>query len=452
LQRRSRPAARLQCRRGYRFAVAFHALLIFPAPASATADVGAENARLDAIEAMYHRGQWREGYAAADPSRFISDEGKLSARYLRALGLMQLGRPDLAIAELRVILAEHPRLDRVRLTLATALRATGDEEGARHHYELLLGSELDPDLDRQIRSSLATLGADKSWSLSTYFSVIPSTNVNSGTGSDVISIGGVTFRPADGSKQQSGTGVEYGFEAGYRLPLSNDWSLIAKGGVSRRDYRGSEWDETNPAGSLGVMRNIAVGYWGAEAVVSQTWATIDSGHRAAIDSYGARLYGRFVPGSSWRFDATAEILARDYRYADVLDGYRVSAQTTIDRIIDSSRFFRGLGSGVYEKAERGDLTYHDLTLGAGLFNEWSYGISTYVQASVAGRWYHGDFAFAGEPRRDLRANGLLRIAKRDFTVLGFAPYWQVSYTTNRSNVGLYEYDKFDLDLGWTRSF
>ena len=412
-----------------------------------------ENARLDTIEALYHQGRWQEGYALADPGTFGTAEGRVSARYLRALGLMRLGRSDLAVPQLRAILADHPRFERVRLTLAAALRETGDEEGARHHFELLLGSRLDPDLDQQIRSTLATLEEGKRWSLSAHFALVPSTNINLGTDHDAVDIGGITFLPAPDARQRSGIGVQYGLEAGYRMPIADNWSATARGGVSRKDYRGSQFDETSVEVSLGLLNRTRIGYWGAEVVGSQEWATGAGGrHDPAVNALGGRVYGRFVPSSAWRLDFTGQLMARDYRHADALDGYRADLQFSTDRFIDSRSFMRLLAAGIYEKAGRDDLTFHDATLGAGLFREWGWGISTYVQASVAGRWHHGDFAFAGEPRRDVRVNALLRVTKRDFTILDFAPYWQVGYTVNNSNIDLHDYKKLDVNLGWTRTF
>ncbi len=412
-----------------------------------------EDGRLDAIEALYHQGKWQEGYAQADPAAFRTPEARISARYLRALGLMRLGRPDLAVPELRAILADHPRFERVRLTLATALREAGDEEGARHHFELLLGGDLDPDLDRQIRSSLATLEEGKRWSLSAHFALVPSTNLNLGTDHDRVDIGGVTFQPAPGAQRQSGIGAQYGLDAGYRLPITGTWSATARSGISRKEYRGSQSDEVSVEVSLGLLNHTPIGYWGLEAVGAQDWAASTGGrHRPALDAFGGRVYGRFVASSDWRVDFTAQAMRRDFRRAEVLDGYRADMQISADRFIDSSSFLRLLAGGIYEKASRDDLTFHDATLGAGLFREWSGGVSTYAQASLSGRWHHGDFAFAGEPRRDLRANAILRVAKRDFTVLGFAPYWQVGYTINNSNIDLYDYRKLDMNLGWTRTF
>jgi hypothetical protein len=412
-----------------------------------------ENERLDAIEALYHQGRWREGYLEAEPGTFRTAEGQVAARYLRALGLMRLGRSDLAVPQLRAILADHPRLERVRLTLAAALRETGDEEGARHHFELLLGSRLDPELDRQIRSSLAALDEGRRWSLSAHFAHAPSTNINLGTDRDAVDIGGIIFEPAPGSKQQSGIGAQYGLNGGYRLPIADNWSATAGGAISRKDYRGSQFDETTVEVSLGLLNRTRVGYWGVEVVGSQEWATGAGGrHNPAMSALGGRAYGRFVPSSAWRLDLTAQAMARDYRHADSLDGYRADMQVSADRFIDSRSFVRLLTAGIYEKAGRDDLTFHDATLGAGLFREWRWGISTYVQASVAGRWHHGDFAFAGEPRRDVRTNALLRVTKRDFTILDFAPYWQVGYTINNSNIDLHDYRKLDVNLGWTRTF
>jgi hypothetical protein len=237
------------------------------------------------------------------------------------------------------------------------------------------------------------------------------------------------------------------------MPLAASWSLTARSGISRKEYSGTRFDETRFETALGLMKRTPIGYWGIETIGSRELAQDRHGrHRPMLDSYGMRAYGRFVPSSAWRMDFMAQLLSRDFRNSSALDGYRADLQFNLDRFLDSRSFVRFLGSGIREKAQRDDLTFHDATIGAGYFREWGWGISSYVQASLSGRWHHGDFAFAGEPRRDWRIHALLRIAKRDLALLGFAPYWQVGYTVNQSNIDLHDYKKLDLNVGWTRTF
>ncbi len=79
-------------------------------------------------------------------------------------------------------------------------------------------------------------------------------------------------------------------------------------------------------------------------------------------------------------------------------------------------------------------------------------MTLYPETAFSIRNYEGDFPLMSQARRDKRFVGSLMVVKKDLSLWGFAPRVQVSYTDNRSNVKLYEYDRLDFNLTLTRAF
>ena len=46
----------------------------------------------------------------------------------------------------------------------------------------------------------------------------------------------------------------------------------------------------------------------------------------------------------------------------------------------------------------------------------------------------------------------LQVVKRDFKVLGFAPYIDYTYTRNDSNISIYQFSRHRVGFGFTRFY
>ena len=165
---------------------------------------------------------------------------------------------DQAIATFRAILVEDPSLPRVRLELARAFFLKGEDRLAKRHFEQVLAGELPPGVVRNVNGFLAQIRARKRWSLRVGAAIAPDTNIGAGSDERIIYIdfGGqrLPFQRDEEELTTSGVGVATWLGGEYQYPISDRWRLRGGGDASRREYRGSRFDQLTVAGYVGPRR------------------------------------------------------------------------------------------------------------------------------------------------------------------------------------------------------
>jgi outer membrane protein len=66
--------------------------------------------------------------------------------------------------------------------------------------------------------------------------------------------------------------------------------------------------------------------------------------------------------------------------------------------------------------------------------------------------FDGVDSITGFTRYDTRYVGGLTLTKRDFNIWGFAPSINYSYTLNKSNNALFDYDSHSFNFNFTKDF
>ena len=409
-------------------------------------------AELVPIEALVENNRLAE---AADRLASVPEDGSdaaVYAAYLRARIAQHSGRLPEARNRYRAILAARPELTRVRLALAQTLHALEDFEGSRHNYELVLGTIGNDLADRsaadRIRNDLTALNNAKRWSAQLIFAVVPTSNLNNGTSSDVVLVGGIPFTPANAAKQKSGVALLYGGEFAYLHPVAEDIGMLASLSTTHFDASGITYDSRSVLGSLGPQVRIGTGTVTLEGVASRMWYG-GAGYNTA---YGGRVSGRFLLSNEWRMTGVATWTAQDYDTATYLNGKKVTASVSFDRFTLPGQFARIGVAFDQEKTATDFWTYSEYAALVGYYAELPYGVTVYPEVSYAARDYSGIFPFMTGPRQDRRWSASLSLTKRDLLIFGFAPRLIYTYTANYSNVGLYAYDKHSVISLLTRAF
>ena len=162
---------------------------------------------------------------------------------------------DEAIAAFRTMLIDRPDLVRVRLELARAFFLRGRDSLARRNFEQVLAGDLPPPVVANVQRFLAQIRARKRWRV--YFGAALAPDSNIGAASDErfidIHIGGVAlpFRRNEEELTASEVGLSLWTGGEYQHPLGDRVRLRAGGDVSRRDYAGGDFDQTNLGVHLG---------------------------------------------------------------------------------------------------------------------------------------------------------------------------------------------------------
>ena len=363
---------------------------------------------------------------------------------------------DEAIAAFRTMLIDRPDLVRVRLELARAFFLRGRDSLARRHFEQVLAGDLPPAVVANVQRFLIRIRARKRWSV--YFGAALAPDSNIGAASDErfidIHIGGVPlpFRRNEEELTTSGVGLSLWTGGEYQRPLGGRVRLRAGGDVSRREYPGGDFDQTNLGVHLGP-RWLA----GARTDVS----VLGSARRSLVagsadyDALGGRLEARrrLTP----RVSVTGRASWHDRRYREdrhldgpardlSLSGSWVAAPTV--------RLDGALGYGT----ERPELVRNRNTsrwLRVGVQKALPRGFA--VGASMQLRWtdYEGEWpphTPPGELREDRTRTLSASVHHRRFTLYGFSPELAVTNEVRTTNAQLYDYKKNSAELRFVRQF
>ena len=363
---------------------------------------------------------------------------------------------DEAIAAFRTMLIDRPELVRVRLELARAFFLRGRDSLARRNFEQVLAGDLPPPVVANVQRFLREIRARKRWRV--YFGAALAPDSNIGAASDErfidIHIGGVPlpFRRNEEELTTSGVGLSLWTGGEYQHPLGDRVRLRAGGDVSRREYPGGDFDQTNLGVHLGPR-------WLAGPRMDLS--LLGSARRSLVagtgdyDALGGRLeaHRRLTP----RVSVTGRASWHDRRYRE-------------DRHLDGpARDFSLSGSWVAAPTVRldGALGYGDVRPGRVRYRNSGRWVRVGAQvalprgfavgASGQLRWtdYEGEWpphTPPGELREDRTRTLSASVHHRRFTLYGFSPELAVTNEARRTNAQLYDYKKNAAELRFVRQF
>lgn len=384
-------------------------------------------------------------------------EGPLAAnRTLFVEGLIERsrGKPSKAVAKFRAALAGNPSLTLVRAELAQTLHEIGEDDGAKHHLELLMGEAPDAAAAAGIKSFIDRIDESRPYTISAYLSLAPSTNVNNGTSNDKIYLFGLPFDIDPQAKKQSGVGLSAGVSAGYSKRLNDDFSAVFGAGLNGRFYEDDEFNQLSASQSAELRRLHERGYVGFGIVASESTSGEDMWSPAVnYWSLGPRLGLSHQLDPKNRLNASSTVEFRTYDDSQsIYDGHAVLNDVALSHAFDAS-LIGYMGAGLDRVVTESDhLDYWSPSLSIGFYKEWTWGVTT--DAQIEGRLskYDDVFPLMAGPREDERLGARLSLTKRDFDIWGYAPVIEYSYTLNSSNVAFYDYDSHTIDFRLTKDF
>ena len=451
----------------YAIAVVGYLAVAAPTGAAVNDPFQSPTARLAEAESLLQGGRFGEALAILRP---LTTDRSVDADMLFLIGLaatgasQQPGVPederkallDEAIGAFRTMLIDRPDLVRVRLELARAFFFRGKDSLARRNFEQVLAGDLPPAVVANVQRFLIRIRARKRWSV--YFGAALAPDSNIGAASDErfiqIHIGGVPlpFRRNEEELTTSGVGLSLWTGGEYQHPLGDRVRLRAGGDLSRREYPGGNFDQTNLGAHLGPR-------WltGARTDVS----VLGSARRSLVagsadyDALGARFEARrrLTP----RVSVTGRASWHDRRYREdrhlngpvrdlSLSGSWVATPTV--------RLDGALGYGT----ERPELVRNRDTsrwLRVGVQKALPRGFA--VGASAQLRWtdYEGEWpphTPPGELREDRTRTLSVSVHHRRFTLYGFSPELAVTNEARTTNAQLYDYKRNSAELRFVRQF
>ena len=405
--------------------------------------------------------------ASAPPTpRHQPEMGALFASGLKALNAAGYAEPDKrdelldeAIAAFHKMLVVNPSLVRVRLELARAFFLKEEDTLARRHFEIVLAGKPPAAVALNVNRFLNIMRARKRWSLRVGASLLPDSNIGSGSDERTIYIpvGGqlLPFRRNQEKLTTSGIGVSAWIGGEYQYPLSERWRLRVGGDLSRKEYKTSQFDRTNLSGHVGPRWLI-----GRASEVSLLLSGLHEWTGAGLDEpshgdIGLRVEGRHRLTRRTTLTARASRHERRYDKNTRLDGPVTDISVGAAWLASPTvRFDASIGWGRERpETESRRQSSRRVQVGATAALPWGFTVG----GSGGLRWtdYEGDwfpFTASGEARSDLTRTLRLFAHNRALTLEGFSPQLSVTQERRTTNAQVHDYDRIFGELRFVRLF
>jgi len=394
-----------------------------------------------------------QNYAAAQRIlEFVlaRDPNSIEAIFLMAEVKAKQGKFADALPLYRQILARRPDLVRVRLDLAQAEFRTGDDEGADYNFRLALSQPNLPDtVVDNIGRYLSAIQSRKRLTYSLNVSIAPDSNINAATASNHVTVFGLPFTLSQQAVQKSGIGLVTTLGGGYFLPI-DDGKRLRTGGVAYSAlYPGhSQFDDIQVRGNVGPQWLWNDSDVSALAVVGKRWY----GNSPYSESVGGRLEGSHNLTKQLQVSSYLEGLSDSYHTEKYQNGFNLDQGNFLTYYFNPRTLVRLIAGLGYESADSSIFENWYWRSGLGLQHEFPLGITAYVQPDVRATYYSGFDPMFSERRLDRMYTMKISAYKRDWSLFGFSPVVSVTYTMNRSNEAIYNFHRFQVQLGVTKQF
>lgn len=384
-------------------------------------------------------------------ARLTADSPAAALHFAFVEGLIRIkqGELDDAVRIFRAILSAEPNFEPARVELARALLAQGHTDAAKYHFTALEKGSREREVRQLATRHLAHIRANRTHGFSGYVSLLPSTNVNSGTANSQFIAGNLTFDINDDSRAHSGVGLATGGSAFRRFKLGDQTSLTVTGTIDARKYLNTTDYDQLTVGSSAI------------AEFSFGRATLFGGFIADYrllawkpDQFRYGITAGFSRPIGTRNEISAAVTARvqDYLQTDYRDGFRIDTSLTFRRLLSPSISFAATFGTSFERTQKTHLDHNDVSASVTFAKEWRGGFITGISAAIGNHQYQGLFPASTQKRHDQLYSAGITLAHRSFAIAGFMPKLTYRYTRQVSNIAFYDYDSHDVGLTLTREF
>ncbi len=376
-----------------------------------------------------------------------SDASEVEQLFFMGRVLKAQGQLERAAETFREVLRRQPRHIDARRELAHTLLLARQFNQAELRFDELLRIDPNPQMRRGYQQFLGVISRNKPFGFSGQFALLPSTNLNNGTKATSYDTIFGEFVIDEASRQKSGIGIEVGISGFWRRALDArsraqlDWSLIHTG------YRNSDYNRTVGNVSLNYRYFDGNSRWSLTPYIRQTWK-----EAANNSASGLRLrYDRQITDKIG-FGLNVSHERRDFPIQPHQNGPFSASSLDVSHQFDAS-FGVKVGLGIEQsRPEAAHLQYGGMKLFASVAKAWTGGLQTDLSLTLGNRDFVGVFPLMATPRRDKYITIGGSVSKSGFEIFGLTPKLRCSYTRNRSNVNLYDFDKTECGITMVREF
>ncbi len=433
----------------FRFAIAGFFLLA--ALACAQAQPGpAEPVAVSAVDAarfLVENGHPDEAIQILD-AVLADDPQDTEAQFLRGMAAVSQQDYDKAIRVFRAILAREPSAERVRLELARAFFLNADYNNAERQFRFARAGDVPQAVKHNIDIYLAAINRLREWSIAFSFGFAPDTNRNAATSAEQVDIFGLPFLLDQKARSQSGIGVMGEVSAEWSPLLAENTKLRMGSSTSRTEYGGGDFDDMTLAGYAGpqflfdnwdmsLLGTAFRRWYGNEPFVAGV------GGKAIVDhGITSDLLLQFsAGGQSLTNDASPDQSGALYSIA--LQGYYALSPSSLAQArVGFNR----------QEARGASYAYSNIWFGLGYQRDLPAGFIAGVNPSYYVTRYDAALAAFGTRRTDDTLILEVSLLNPRIDYGGFTPRLSYVFTSQRSNIPLFSYERNQIRIALTDVF
>ena len=393
-------------------------------------------------------GRFEDALAFLEQARPADEKQAIERHFMLGAAYMRLGMPREAAEQYEAILVIRPDLTRVRLELARAHYAAGQDDKAKYHFQLSLGDKLPSSVESVVEGFLNAIDARKRWSAYVSIAALPETNAVRRTDRESVQIGGATFRLNQDAREASGIGTQLSAGGAFFPTIEDGLRGHFALSAAAKLYEQSAWNDIALVAKAGLTRLFDGGSASGGVQAGRRW----QGTESFQYSVGPWASADYRLSNRMRLSASTTVEHRTHDESDDLDGWRVSLNPTGRYVLDSQTVFEVGPRFEATEARAAHRASRMAGIGVGLSRAFENGITASLSASLQRQAYRADDPLFGERRRDRVMWLSARVLHRSLQLEGFAPYVGYTYERSSSNIPLHNYDNHGAILGLTREF
>jgi tetratricopeptide (TPR) repeat protein len=403
----------------------------------------------DAGDVQYATELFADGrYSEADEIvRKLRRHGQLDNQVIFLSGLLyyQQGEYRSAAGEFRIILSHDPTLLRPRLELARTLYMLHDYDAAQYHFKQVLSSELPVTVRWNITSFLRDI-QEKKATVSLVLDVISDSNPGQSTSSEIMEIGGLSYRLKDSAREKASWGLALTVDA--KFPYSDNPLWFSRAHLESTAYSEAAMDWSYLQLMLG--RHFPF--------TSHTVTIEVGGHVSYYDhdtlyngvTLGVADLVRVSPNLEIKIGT--EIKEQQYDEFHYLDGSVYGfVLETLYAPNTTSRWEMGLSLSHGDSSDKA-YAYQSPGVSVRYVNEWAGGWITGLRLQYARVEYEGKDPLFNAVRDDAESGVEFELIARGWAWNRYAPRFFYGQKKHDSNLPLYSFDREYFHIGITKIF
>ena len=303
-----------------------------------------------------------------------------------------------------------------------------------------------------VRQFLKRIRARRRWSFSLGAAIAPDSNIGGTSDERTIYIFGLPFERDLDELTTSGVGLSIWGGAEYQYPLSDRMRLRAGADLSRREYKGSRFDDTFVSVHLGprilLDRDTEASLL---ATASQRWAGTVKDHH----TLGGRIEAGHRVNRSVTVNGRVSWEDRHYQTRTSLDGPALDVSLWGSYVITPT--VRADVSAGYGRERPGRMRerHEGTRVGAGVSVILPLGFT--VGSGGEYRWTDFEAGWSpfvpdGGPREDRTWSARASVHNRGITLFGFSPEVSVVHEVRKTNAQVYDYERTRGELRFVQQF